>query len=91
MDLEKMVETEMRFSALEYVVNDLIVKFYQIAKADKKKIDEFHKQLISKAEKRTFPGLDPAMSDLAAAAFQDALRDLLNGQREMMGIPKLPK
>jgi hypothetical protein len=89
MSLEKIVENEMRFSAMEYVLSNLIVSLYLNAKTDKKKIDAMHQELIEKAGARTFPELDPAMSDVAATAFQDSLRTLLNGQREMMGMPRL--
>jgi 2-oxo-4-hydroxy-4-carboxy--5-ureidoimidazoline (OHCU) decarboxylase len=74
MSLEDIVETEMRFSALEYMVNHLFVAIYQAMKADKVQIDTAHRELLQKAALRTFPMNDAALSDAAAAGFEEALR-----------------
>jgi hypothetical protein len=89
MSLEEITETEMRFSALEYLVNKLFITIYQATKVDQAKIDASQRELLAKANERTFPKLDPALSDVAAAAFHEALRDLVNGQREMLGMQKI--
>jgi hypothetical protein len=86
MSLEKIIETEMRFAALEYLVNKLFITIYQATKVDQARIDASQRQLLAKANERTFPKLDPALSDVTAAAFHQALRDLVNRQREMLGM-----
>lgn len=89
MSIEQIIENEMRFSALEFAVNQLFVVLYQAMKAEKTQIDAAHQELLRKAALRTFPMSDPALSDVAAGSFEEALRQLLNGQREMLGMPKL--
>jgi hypothetical protein len=86
---QSIVETEMRFAALEYMVNHLCVTLYMAAKSDRAKIDASHKELIERAGQGGLTKFDPAMSDAAAAAFQKAMRNLLNGQREMLGMPEI--
>jgi hypothetical protein len=89
MSLENTFENEMRFAALEYMVSNLYVTILQATRSDKSMIDEAHAQLIERAGARTYPKLDPAQSDVAAAAFQEAIHNLVNAQREMLGYPKI--
>lgn len=91
MSIESNVRQEMRFSALEYIVSHIVVTIFRASNQPKEKIDALHEELIEKAALRTFPTLDPALSDVAAASFEESLTDLLNLQREMLGYPKLPK
>jgi hypothetical protein len=89
MSLEKIIETETRFAALEYLVNKLFITIYQATNVDQVRIDASQRQLLAKANERTVPKLDPALSDVTTTAFHQALRDLVNGQREMLGMQKI--
>ncbi len=88
MALEQDLKLEMRLAAIEYLVNDLWVKYYLLIGAPYDRIMTAHKNAIEGLRKQTFPGLDPASSDFAASELEHAVRTLLGGQKEMLEVVK---
>jgi hypothetical protein len=84
MALEQDLKLEMRLAAIEFLVNDLWVKYYLLIRAPYDRIMFAHDNAIEQLKRQTFPGLDPASSDLAASELEHAVRTLLSGQKEML-------
>jgi hypothetical protein len=68
------IQTEMRLFALETIVCQHFATLYLTM--PRQIFDEVQKQTIEGARAQTFPGVDPAQSDLFAAEFQAALERL---------------
>jgi hypothetical protein len=77
------IELEMRINALEYLLCRLNVAVL----AATVPLDQINQRLDEFAEgagKQLFPGLDPAMSDLATAEWQNAIAKLVDYQKKML-------
>jgi hypothetical protein len=78
------LKLEMRLTAIEYLLCDLWVKYYLQIGATYDQIMAAHKKTLEQLNKQTFAGLDPAQSDLAAYELEEAVRKLLDEQKQMM-------
>jgi hypothetical protein len=85
---EEALRLEMRLAAIEYVVCNFIANVYRSAEIPPKQVLAAQADLIQRLRNQTFPGLDAALSDLAAAELENAVSRLLDMQREMLGLPR---
>jgi hypothetical protein len=85
-DLESKVKLETRFAAIEYVTVYLSKLVFTMARFTPEEIAAWMKTTREHFEKDTFPTLDPASSDLAAAEQRDAVLRLLAAIAESMGV-----
>ena len=81
--MENQLKAEMRLTAIEYVLCDLAAKILLLSGGSKERIEDAHKKLIDELKTQTFPGLDPALGDLASSELEEAVSSLLLMQREM--------
>jgi hypothetical protein len=68
-----------RLVALENVVQMILALMYRANRWSDADIVKFQTGLVAKMRAETFPGADPAISDLLAAEIEDATRSLLDG------------
>jgi hypothetical protein len=87
---EQTVKMMARISALEYLVCHLQTKLFRIIGAEPDRIRNANDQCLENLRTITIPGIDPAWSDMLAAELQDAVRSILRGIEETMGMPKRP-
>lgn len=86
MTQQEEIELEMRLSALEYMLCKLNLAML-LATVPLNQIDQINQKLDEFAEdagRQLFPGLDPALSDLATAEWQVAIARLARIQKEML-------
>jgi hypothetical protein len=81
---EAKLKLEARLTAIEYLLSDLFVKWYAINGATNARIAEARADTANHLKTQTFPGVDPAMSDLFAAEFEEAVSAILLMQRQML-------
>lgn len=81
------LELEARLAVLEMMLTTFVRALYGFARYTPDQVAATHERFRKAAEKWTFPGTDPALSDLAAAAFQDELERLLAMVAERPGNP----
>jgi hypothetical protein len=90
MAMEQALKLEVRLSAIEYLLDDLWVKYYLQIGATYDEIMQAHANVLERLRKQTFPGLDAASGDLAASELEEAVRRLLSEQKEMLeGVKSL--
>jgi len=83
---EREIKAEARLMAIEFVLNDLCIRFHRSIGATAEQIVAAHQKCSENLRNDTYPGADPVLSDLAAAEIEEAVSRLLAMQREMMGI-----
>jgi hypothetical protein len=86
MTSEDSIQTEMRLFALESIVCQHFASLYLTM--PRAIFDETQKQAIEGAKTQTFPGVDPAQSDLFSAEFQSALERLYGIIRSNLDKPQ---
>ena len=75
---------ETRLAAIEYLLCDLWAKHYLRIGASYEQVVEAHGRAIDRLKTQTFPGIDPALSDLASSELEEAVCALLLMQRQML-------
>lgn len=86
---EAKIKAEMRLWALECIVCQLYAILYKTLPPGFSELT--FKAVIDGARKNTFPGVDPALSDLYSAELEVALTRLVMMQREYMAAADKPK
>jgi hypothetical protein len=84
MELDDPVKLGMRLNAIEYF---LCKAFMGLALVQTGSVDAAKSavnKLAQRADHQMFPGLDPAMSDLASAEWTDAIRRLIKIQLDFL-------
>lgn len=81
---EHAIKLEMRLGAIEFLLGRVFVALAEASGQSDRQIDEMLKRLVADARKQTFPGLDPAMSDLASAEWGEAVERLVAYQKAML-------
>jgi hypothetical protein len=84
MALEQDLKLETRISAIEYLLSDLWVKYYLWINVPYDRIIAAHENTVAKLKTETFPGMDPAIADLASSELEEAVHRLLLMQQEML-------
>jgi hypothetical protein len=84
MKLDDPVKLEMRLRAIEYFLCKAFMgmTLEQTGSVDAAKLAV--NKLAQRADQQMFPGLDPAMSDLASAEWTDAVRRLMKIQLDFL-------
>jgi hypothetical protein len=83
---EQSINAEMRLFALEGLVSSLLAVYcLQLAPSDPLSVlERVRQQLERAAQKRTFPQVDPAMSDLLSSELEAAASRLLTMARNQI-------
>jgi hypothetical protein len=85
MSLEDEIKAECRLYAIEWAVSLLFAAtFAQIGPGAEAKLEEARKYISEIAQQKTFPRLDPAMSDLASAEREAAVDRLLSYAKDAL-------
>ncbi|MHB1216711.1 MAG: hypothetical protein ACYC1L_00745, partial [Alphaproteobacteria bacterium] len=71
------IKHEMRLAAIEYLLCRVYVAMIQASGVSSEQTEHLLQRQISGAANQKFPGLDPAMSDLASAEFGEAVERLV--------------
>ena len=85
---EKALEAEARLAAVEYMVMNLYVLLHRLHGDPPELVRKTHEQLREMLRTTTFPGSDPAESDLIAQEVQAAVERLTDGITAMLGMGK---
>jgi hypothetical protein len=81
---EHAIRLEMRLGAIEFLLARLFVSLVNASGQSDRQVEEMLKQLVADARGQTFPGLDPAMSDLASAEWGEAVERLVAYHKAML-------
>jgi hypothetical protein len=82
---EEQIQAECRLYAIEWAVSILFAtSFKQMGAAGPAMLDQVRQQALEGARKKTFPNLDPAMSDLLSAELEIAVNRLLGMAKEFL-------
>ena len=81
-DLQEKLELQMRLGAIEQVLCNMQATLMVGNGVSMSEIDAIIDEGMTMANRQTFPSLHPAQSDLAAAAWQEAILRLSNMTRE---------
>jgi hypothetical protein len=84
-DIEETLKAEIRLYALETLICQLYVWFYEMTGKPHWALETRRKILVEAAQKKTFPRLGAAMSDFVSAELEAAVDRLLTMQRELLG------
>lgn len=82
------MQLEARLIAIEYLLQHLFKVTYRLAGLGTEHVAKSHQSIRETLEKETFPELDPAMSDFAAAEISQEVERLLNGIEVNLGMRK---
>jgi hypothetical protein len=82
---EEAIKAEVRLYALESLVCQLYVMIYALTGKPREALQNRRQTLIGKTRLHSFAGLDPTMSDYAAAELESAVDRLLKMQEEILG------
>jgi hypothetical protein len=83
---EDQIKTEMRFWALEIIVCNLLAIQCLQHPTPLELLKMLREQSLMGARLRTFPGFDPAMSDLLSAELEAAIGHLMGMAHEQIGV-----
>jgi hypothetical protein len=83
---EAAIKAEMRLCVLEKLVCDLLVMNLSLTPYPKEFLEKMRAEMIEGSRRRTFPGFDPAQSDLLSAELEGAVDRLLGMASEQMQI-----
>ena len=78
------LRAELRLQAVEYVLNQLNVAFFQNLQIPTALVEQLHQQVLATLSAQAVPGLPAELSDHAAAELHDAVERLLERQRLML-------
>jgi hypothetical protein len=82
---EEQIKAECRLYALEWAVSMLFsAQFQQMGAAGVQMLEQTRQQALEGARGKTFPALDPAMSDLLSAELESAVDRLLSMAKEFL-------
>jgi hypothetical protein len=82
---EEQIKAECRLYAIEWAVSILFAtSFKQMGAAGPAMLGQVRQQALEGARKKTFPDLDPAMSDLLSAELETAVDHLLGMAKEFL-------
>lgn len=82
---EAALKLEVRLGAIEYLLSKVYVSLLATGGGlTPAKFDAFKADFLGGIQKQTFPGIDPALSDLASAEWELALERLLTMQKEIL-------
>ncbi len=84
MELENTVKLEMRLNAIEYFLCKAFMGLTLVQTGSVDAAKSAVNKLAQRADQQMFPGLDPAMSDLASAEWTDAVRRLIKIQSDFL-------
>ena len=78
------LKAELRLQAVEYVLNQLNVAFFQNLQIPTVLVEKLHQQVLATLSEQAMPGLPAELSDHAVAELHDAVERLLKRQRLML-------
>lgn len=81
---EHAIRLEMRLGAIEFMLGSVFVALVEASGQSVRQVEEMLKRLVADARRQTFPGLDPAMSDLASAEWGEAVERLVAYHKAML-------
>jgi hypothetical protein len=76
-EIEKIIRKEMRFSAIEFLLCKLTAATLVASGKTEDDLQSWRSEMQKTLQKQTFSGLDPATSDAAAAALEEAVDALI--------------
>jgi len=82
---EDAIKAEIRLHALETLVCQLYVWFYEMTGAPRRALETRRKILLEGVQRKTFPALGAAMSDYVSAELEAAVDRLLVIQKDLLG------
>jgi hypothetical protein len=88
---EATIKIEARLAAIEHMLVNSFAILYRATGTSPDVIKIIHENARSTLSQTTFPGLDPAQSDLAAGEIQDAVDGLIQMIEETVGVAKTGK
>jgi hypothetical protein len=83
---EDVLKEEVRLFAIEYMIMNLYTMFHRLVQSSPEQILKAHEEAREMLATQTFPGSDPAESDLVAQEVQAAVERMLDGIEEMTGL-----
>lgn len=81
---EQELKQEARIVALENLVMTLLALHYRAGEATMETVETTNAAILKALDHETFPGIDPATSDMLSGEIADATRVLLSGAAEKM-------
>jgi len=86
---EKAIRLEMRLSAIEFLLCKFVATFLVVGQKTERELEVWRKNMRETLQKQTFDGLDPAISDVAAAELEEAVDALLGLLKKHMASLKI--
>jgi hypothetical protein len=80
---QQQIDLEMRLGALEYLLGKMFSSILKGSGKTDQQINGGLDQIAEHAAQQKFPGLDPALSDLASAEFGIAVKKLTDAIKAM--------
>ena len=80
------LKAELRLQAIEYVLNQLHVAFFQNLQIPTMIVKSLHENVLTTLQDQAIPGLPAEVSDHATAELHDAVKRLLKRQLLMLSM-----
>jgi hypothetical protein len=87
---EEQVKLTAQIAAIEHLLINLHVQFYQMIGVSSDQLPAIHGRAIELLKKETFQGVSPEISDLLASEIEAAVDRLLSAVREAATSVKTP-
>jgi hypothetical protein len=85
---EAEIKLEVRLGAIEHMLGNLYVNFYKAFRLPEAQIEKAHEKLLESTRTETLNGSDPALSDLGAGEYHEAVERLVKMIEELRGAAK---